>query len=86
MHVSHTKEKLTRIRAAAAKTILPSMTIGSVHDGHEIIEKLNEKFRACTDRSQKVRILMILPKNLRVKKIQEEFSVTNYTIKEKDLS
>ena len=87
MHASYTKEKLTRIRDAAAKTILPSMTLGSVDDGHEIIEQLKEKFRTCTDRSQKVQILTILPKSWTVKKIQEEFSVTNYMArKAKDLA
>jgi len=75
VHTSYTKEKLTKIKNAG---ILPSRMISKLDDGHEIIAQLKEKFYTCTDRSQKVQILTILPKSWSVKRIQEEFSVTNY--------
>jgi len=73
VHTSYTKEKLTKIKNAG---ILPSRMISKLDDGHEIIAQLKEKFYTCTDRSQKVQILTILPKSWSVKRIQEEFSVT----------
>ena len=78
VHKSYTKDKLSKIKTAAAKAVLPTVMLSKIDDGHEIIEQLKEKFCASTERSQKVEILTILPKSWSVNKIQEEFSVTNY--------
>ena len=78
VHKSYTKDKLSKIKTAAAKAILPTVMLSKIDDGHEVIEQLKEKFCASTKRSQKVEILTILPKSWSVNKIQEEFSVTNY--------
>ena len=47
-------------------------------DGKEIIEQLKEKFRSTTCKSEQLQILTVLPKSWPVKKVQEEFCVTNY--------
>ena len=78
VHKSYTKDKLSKIKIAAAKAVLPTVMLSKIDDGHEIIEQLKEKFCASTERSQKIEILTILPKSWSVNKIQEEFLVTNY--------
>ena len=86
VHTSYQKEKLCKIKDAAANALLPSMIPTKIDDGCEIIEQLKEKFHASTDSSQKVTILTILPKSWSVQKVQEEFGVSNYMAhKAKDL-
>ena len=62
VHTSYQKEKLCKIKDAAANALLPSMIPTKIDDDCEIIEQLKEKFHAITDNSQKVTILTILPK------------------------
>ena len=47
-------------------------------DESEMIKQLNDKFKTTTERSEQVRILTVLPKSWAMKKIQSEFSATNY--------
>ena len=86
VQANYPKEKLNKIKSAIAKSILPFMVPTKIDDDSEIIEQLKEKFHASTNRSQKVQILTVLPKSWSVRKIQEEFTVSNYMArKAKDL-
>ena len=86
VQASYPKEKLNKIKVAAAKAILPSLTPTEIDNDSEIIEQLKEKFHSSTDRSQKVQILTVLPKSWSIRKVEEEFGVSNYMArKAKDL-
>ena len=86
VQASYPKEKLNKIKVAAAKAILPSMTPTEIDNDSEIIEQLKEKFHSSTDRSQKVQILTVLPKSWSIRKAEEEFAASNYMArKAKDL-
>ena len=62
------------------------MTPTEIDNDSEIIEQLKEKFHSSTDRSQKVQILTVLPKTWSIRKVEEEFGVSNYMArKAKDL-
>ena len=55
-------------------------------DGSEMIQQLKEKFRSTAQRSEQLQILTVLPKSWSLKKIQQEFGVSNYMArKSKDL-
>ena len=47
MQTSYPKEKLSKIKVAAAKAILPYMTSAEIDDDSEIIAQLKEKFFKC---------------------------------------
>jgi len=47
----------------------------------EMIHQLKEKFRSCTNRSEKVQGLTVLPKSWSNKKIELEFGATNYIVR-----
>ena len=86
VQTSYPKEKLNKIKVAAAKAILPSMTPAEIDNDSDIIAQLKEKFHSSTDRSQKVQILTVLPKSWTTRKVEEEFAVSNYMVrKAKDL-
>ena len=86
MQTSYPKEKLNKIKVAAAKAILPSTTPAEIDNDSEIIAQLKEKFYSSTDRSQKVQILTVLPKSWSIRKVEEKFAVSNYMVrKAKDL-
>ena len=78
VNTNYPKEKLSKIRVAAAKVMLPTMMLYEIDDDSEIIGQLKEKFHTSTDRSQKVQILTVLPKSWSARKVQEEFAVSNY--------
>ena len=78
VQTSYPKEKLNKIKFAAAKAILPSMTPAEIDDS-EIIAQLKEKFHSSTDRRQKVQFLTVLPKSWSTRKVEEEFVVSDYT-------
>lgn len=78
VNTGYQKEKLSKIKDAAAKALLPSVMPSQIDDGCEIIEQLKQKFHSSIDRSQQVTILTILPKSWSVQKVQEEFRVSNY--------
>ena len=85
VQTSYSKEKLNKIKVTAAKIILPSMTSAEIDNDSEIIEQLKEKFHSSTDRSQKVKILTVLPKSWSTGKVKEEFAVSSYmALKAKD--
>ncbi len=47
-------------------------------DKSEILKQLKDKFKNTTQRSEQIQILTVLPRSWSVKKIQNEFGVTNY--------
>ena len=47
-------------------------------DGKEMIQQLKEKFETLTNTSEKLQLLMVLPKSWSVKKIEDKFHVSNY--------
>ena len=81
VHAGYQKEKLSKIKDAAAKALLPSVIPTQIDDGCEIIQQLKEKFHSNIDRSQQMTILTILPKSWSVQKVQEEFGVSNYMVR-----
>lgn len=85
VNTNYQKVKLSKIKIAAAKALLPStVSTESIDDGSEILGQLKEKFHASIDHSQKLQILTVLPKSWSVRK--EEGVVSNYMArKAKDL-
>ena len=73
IYPSYPKEKLRKIKDVATKAMLPFMASTEIDDGNEIIGQLKEKFHACTNKSQKVQILTVLPKSWSVKKFRKNF-------------
>ena len=47
-------------------------------DESEMITQLKDKFETATKRSDKVLVLTVLPKSRAIRKVQEEFGVSNY--------
>ena len=86
VQTSYPTEKLNKIKVAAAKAILPSMTPAEIDNDSEIIAQLKEKPNSSMDRSQKVQILTVLPNSWSTRKVEEELAVSNYMArKAKDL-
>ena len=55
-------------------------------DGSEMIQQLKEKFQSTAQRSEQLQIFTVVPKSWSLKKIQQEFGVSNYMArKSKDL-
>jgi hypothetical protein len=48
----------------------------------EMIAQLQDKFKSCTKRIEKVQVLTVLPKSWSIKKIQTEFQATNYMVRQ----
>ena len=79
----YSRQKVEKITEAMKRTIISGET---TDDGSEMIQQLKEKFRSTAQRSEQLQILTVLPKSLSLKKIQQEFGVSNYMArKSKDL-
>ena len=50
----------------------------SVSDAEEIVQQLKEKFNSTTARSERIKILSVLPKSWSNRKIAKEFGVSRY--------
>eukprot|EP00731_Ephydatia_muelleri_P003574 Em0001g3574a len=50
----------------------------SVSDAEEMVQQLKEKFRSATTRSERIKILTVLPKSWSKRKIAKEFGVSRY--------
>ena len=48
----------------------------------DIIAQLKEKFKCLVNRSEKVKLLTILPKSWSVRKIMREFGVPDYMVRQ----
>ena len=52
------------------------ITGAPIDDGTEMIQQLKEKFRETKRRSEQVQVLTVLPKSWSLKKVQQEFGVS----------
>ena len=68
-------QKAKKITAALQRTVIRGAPID---DGTEMIQQLKEKFRETKRRSEQVQVLTVLPKSWSVKKVQQEFGVSEY--------
>ena len=79
----YSRQKVEKITEAMKRTIISGET---TDDGSEMIQQLKEKFRSTAQRSEQLQILTVLLKSWSLKKIQQEFGVSNYMArKSKDL-
>ena len=76
----YTKAKFRKVEEAVKKALDLGQEDGQLqqNDECEIIQQLKEKFAITTSRSEKVKILTVLPKSCSVLKITKEFSASNY--------
>jgi hypothetical protein len=72
---SYSRQKVKKITEAMQRTVITGTPID---DGTEMIEQLKGKFQEAKKRSEQVQILTVLPKSWSVKKIQQEFGVSEY--------
>ena len=72
---NYSRHKVKKITEAMKRTVI---TGEATDDGSEMIQQLKEKFQSTTQRSEQLQILTVLPKSWSLKKIQQEFGVSNY--------
>ena len=71
----YSRQKVQKITEAMKRVVVS----GEVTDDEsEMIQQLKEKFQLTTQRSEQLQILTVLPKSWSLRKIQQEFGVTNY--------
>jgi transposase len=79
---AYATKKLDKIKLSLEKSLLPESNqeqpIVEKLEEAEIIQQLKEKFAETTKRSDRMTILTVLPKSWSIKKIQDEFGVSNY--------
>lgn len=71
----YSKQKVQKITEAMKRTVISG---AASDDGSEMIQQLKEKFQTTTQRSEQLQILTVLPKSWSLKKIEQEFNVSNY--------
>ena len=72
---SYSRQKVKKITEALQHTVI----IGApIDDGTEMIQQLKEKFQETRKGNEQVQVLTVLPKSWSVKKIQQEFGVSEY--------
>ena len=59
------------------KAVLGDVHSDQTNDGGEIIKQLKEKF-STVKRSEKIQILTVLPKSWSIRRVQEEFGVSDF--------
>ena len=72
---TYSRQKVKKITEALQRTVI---TGAPVDDGTEMIHQLKEKFQETKRRSEQVQVLTVLPKSWSVKKVQQEFGVSEY--------
>ena len=72
---SYSRQKVKKITEALQHTVI---TGAPIDDGTEMIEQLKEKFQETKKRSEQVQVFTELPKSWSVKKMQQEFGVSEY--------
>ena len=72
---TYSEQKMKKITEALQCTVI---TGAPIDDGTEMIQQLKEKFRETRRRSEQVQVLTVLPKSWSVKKVQQEFGVSEY--------
>lgn len=66
---------MKKITDALQRTVI---TGAPTDDGAKMIQQLKEKFREIKRRSEQLQVLTVLPKSWLVKKVQQEFGVSEY--------
>lgn len=79
--VHYPKDKLKRITTAMKKVIIQDVESSDSGDDGEIIKQLKEKFHTTAERSEKVRVLTVLPKSWSMRRIQAEFGASDYMVR-----
>ena len=68
-------QKVKKITEALQRTVISRAPID---DGTEMIQQLKEKLQETKKRSEQVQVLTVLPKSWSLKKVQQEFGVSEY--------
>ena len=76
---SYARQKVKKITEALQHTVI---TGAPIDDGTEMIQQLKEKFQETKKRSEQVQMLTVLLKSWSVKKIQHEFGVLEYSVRQ----
>lgn len=90
---SYTSNKIEKIKISLEKNLIPTKKNVEHNDqgeintvNTEILNQLKNKFYQTSKRSEKITILTLLPQSWSLKKIEEEFGVSNYMARKvKDL-
>ena len=72
---NYSRQKVKKITEALQRTVI---TGAPIDDGTEMIQQLKEKFQETKKRNEQIQVLTVLPKSWSVKKIQQEFGVSEY--------
>ena len=73
------EEKITKVKGAVKNVLQQDDDEQFQHYAEcEVIQQLKAKFATTTARSEKVKILTVLPNSWLLSKIEKEFSVINY--------
>lgn len=75
----YSRQKVKKITEALQHTVI---TGAPIDDGTEMIQQLKEKFRETKRRSEQVQVLTVLPKSWSVKKVEQEFGVSEYSVRQ----
>ncbi|KAJ8896802.1 hypothetical protein PR048_002147 [Dryococelus australis] len=73
MTITHTKERNENSKVLSEEAVMKKS-----HD-EKILEQMKKKFEGCTERSMKVQIFIILPKDRSNNRIQNEFPTAKQT-------
>ena len=79
--VHYPKDKLKRITTAMKKVVIQDAESSDSGDDGGIIKQLKEKFHTTAERSEKVRVLTVLPKSWSMRRIQAEFGASDYMVR-----
>ena len=71
----YSRQKMKKITEALQRTVI---TEAPIDEATEMIKQLKEKFQETKKRSEQVQVLTVLPKSWSLKKIQQEFGVSEY--------
>ena len=74
---NYSKQKVEKITTMMKKAVIGDVHSGQTNDEGEIIKQLKEKF-STVGRSERIQILTVLPKRWSIRKIQEEFGVSDF--------
>ena len=78
--VKYPKQKLKKI-TKSLRNVMLNETESSADEDDIMLKQLKEKFCASKNRSEKVQILTILPKNWSVRRVCEEFGASDYMVR-----
>lgn len=76
----YSREKLLKVSMAlktSFEAVYNRQNEGLENAGEEMIRQLKEKFQTCSKKSDKIRVLSVLPKSWTIQRIQSKFSTVN---------